>query len=201
MSARRSARVGAMPKRMLPNDLYRTIIKKAAFMPFKQAPTLQAAAFAAVLQRTGLFAVAQTRFERQLLKRLCLAWAELYSDSVQVPHCVTSLLFTNDDPNYAAVRTALINYAPSPNLPFVNGLGCMRFQHNGLKFVGILRMEHKKGRDGLIMQRNWDLIYVECYVTRLNDEFYNQLVQECTLNGSCNLNVLLYKFYEKTCII
>lgn len=170
-------------------------------MPFKQAPTLQAAAFAAVLQRDGLFAVAQNQFERRLLKRLCLTWAEQYSDSVHVPHRVTSLIFADDDPNYAAVRTALNNYAPSPNLPFVNGLGCMHFKHNGLKFVGILRMEHKNKRDELLIQKKWDLIYVECYVTKLDNEFYNQLVQECALYGSCNLNVLLHKFYRKTCII
>ncbi|AAC59036.1 unknown [Orgyia pseudotsugata multiple nucleopolyhedrovirus] len=141
-----------MARPVRPNDLYCKTRKTGPFMPLKQAPALQAAAFAAVL-RNNLFAAAQTCFEPQVFKKLCLAWAELYSDSVHVPIPVTLTLLENDF-DHVAVRVALVNYVPAPNLPFVDGFGCAQFKGGGVKFVGMLRMEHKNRRDETILQKN-----------------------------------------------
>ncbi|AHD25599.1 hypothetical protein chmu113 [Choristoneura murinana nucleopolyhedrovirus] len=180
-----------------PSNLYRSNGKRKPYMPFKQVPALQAAAFAAVL-RNNLFSAAQMLFEHRLFQKLCLAWAELYSDSVQVPHQVTST-FVENDINYMSVRT-IYKYSPAPNLPFVNGSGCMQFMHEDLKFVGMLHMEHVNKCDKLIVQKGWDTIHVVCYVTKLDAEFFEKL-QSCASHGSCILNVLLYNFYNETCDI
>ncbi|AAP29823.1 unknown [Choristoneura fumiferana multiple nucleopolyhedrovirus] len=187
-----------MSKPARPSNLYRSSCKRNPSMPFKRVPALQAAAFAAVL-RNNLFSAAQTLFGQQMFQDLCLAWAELYSDSVHVPYRIASTLGANDD-NYAAVRTTLAKYLPAPNLPFIDGLGCMQFMHKDLKFVGILHMEHVDKCDKSIVQKGWDSIHVVCYVTKLDAEFFRKL-RSCALRGSCVLAALLYNFYNETCDI
>ncbi|ABF50349.1 unknown [Antheraea pernyi nucleopolyhedrovirus] len=180
-----------------PTDLYAKTRKCSPYMPHRQVPSLQAAAFSTVAGTHGLLAVAQALFEQRLFEALCLKWAKMYSDSVWVPHRVAATL-QPDDLNYTAVHT-YINYTVAPNLPFVNGLGCANAGHSRLKFVGMLRMEHKNRLDAVIARKNWDLLYVQCFVSVLDGEFVAQLLRQYKRFGKCDLNRLIYNFYEELC--
>ncbi|AAK85593.1 hypothetical protein [Epiphyas postvittana nucleopolyhedrovirus] len=165
-------------------------------MPYKQTPSLQAIAFAALLKCDG-FAVAQSIFERRLFKNLCLKWANMYSNSVLTPYHITSTIFPNET-DYLSLRT-FKNYVPDNE--FVDGQGCINATHECLKYVGMLRMEHIRKLDHDIVLKHWDVIYVQCFVTKIDYRFYNMLMKTYKRNNTCNLNKLLYKFYSTTCDI
>jgi hypothetical protein len=171
------------------------------YMPFKQVVSLQAMAFARLLNTKGQFAIAQSLFECRIFKKLCLKWAELYSDCIQIPHkIVTTFDIDYDNCIYVfALRTSFHNYTASPNLLFVEGQGCAHKVYDNLKFVGIIRMEHVNKQNQYVVQKNWDVIYVQCFVLYLNTDFFNMLLECCKRFNKFNLNKLLYDFYNKTC--
>ena len=168
-------------------------------MPHKKVAPLQALAFATVVGNVNLFTVALSLFERKLFQTMCLKWAEMYSDSVWIPHCVATTLWPGYI-NYDAVRS-YVNYVVSPNLPFVNGVGCVNVGHECLKFVGILRMEHVNKLNEEIINKNWDLLHVQCFVPLLDKKFFRRLLKRCKRFGKCNLNKLIYNYYDEMCEI
>ncbi|AAQ91720.1 unknown [Choristoneura fumiferana DEF multiple nucleopolyhedrovirus] len=168
-------------------------------MPHKKVASLQALAFAHSCWHRKLVCLRAILVEQKLFTTMCLRWAEMYSDSVWIPHCVATTLWPGYI-NYDAVRT-YVNYVASPNLPFVNGVGCVNVGHNCLKFVGILRMEHVNKLNEEILKKNWDLLFVQCFVPLLDEEFFRQLLQRCKRFGKCNLNKLIYYYYNKMCEI
>nr|ALR70560.1 hypothetical protein AGNV_127 [Anticarsia gemmatalis multiple nucleopolyhedrovirus]ALR71817.1 hypothetical protein AGNV_127 [Anticarsia gemmatalis multiple nucleopolyhedrovirus] len=174
-------------------------IQRNKLMPHKKVASLQALTFATVVGTVNLFAFAQSLFEQKLFTTMCLKWAEMYSDSVWIPHCVATTLWPGYI-NYDAVRT-YVNYVASPNLPFVNGVGCVNVGHECLKFVGILRMEHVNKLNEKIVKKNWDLLHVQCFVPLLDEKFFKQLSQRCKRFGKCNLNQLIFNYYNKMCEI